>query len=143
MRLFCRVHLTALSFRNLVSGYECERVFAAGVGPGSISRDAANWLTSRFSRSVETRRRYGWLRMVFLGAHLFRAPILSFGRCGGTREAGSTVAKSLVVFYRVGRHTIWRRWRAARSSTSQGSGEPLCATIKGANRKVSERKADL
>ena len=66
----------ALSLRNLVSGYECGRVFPAGVGPGSPSRDAANWLPSRFSLSVETRRRYGWLKMmVFPGARLFRAPI--------------------------------------------------------------------
>ena len=65
----------ALSLRNLVSGYECGRVFPAGVGPGSSSRDAANWLPSRFSLSVEMRRRYGWLRMVFPGARLFRAPI--------------------------------------------------------------------
>ena len=65
----------ALSIRNLVSGYECERVFPAGVGPGSSSRDAATWLPSGFSLSVEARRRYGWLRMVFPGARLFRAPI--------------------------------------------------------------------
>ncbi|CAN0365516.1 unnamed protein product, partial [Ascophyllum nodosum] len=55
----------ARSLRNLlVSGNECGRVFPAGVGPGSPSRDAANWLPSRFSLSVETRRRYGWLRMM-------------------------------------------------------------------------------
>ena len=66
----------ALSLRNLVAGYECGRVFPAGVGPGSPSRDAVNWLLSRYSLSVETRRRYGWLRMmVFPGARLFRAPI--------------------------------------------------------------------
>ena len=66
----------ALSLRNLVLGYECGRVFPAGVGPGSPSRDAVNWLPPRFSLSVETRRRFGWLRMmVFPGAHLFRAPI--------------------------------------------------------------------
>ena len=42
-----------------------------GVGPGSSSRDAANWLSSSLSRSVETRRRYGWLgTMVFPDAHL-------------------------------------------------------------------------
>ena len=46
-----------------------------GVGSGSPSRDAANWLPSRFSLSVETRPRYGWLRMVFPGVRLFRAPI--------------------------------------------------------------------
>ena len=49
----------ALSLRNLVSGYECGRVFPAGVGPGSSSRDAANWLPSRSDLSVETRRQYG------------------------------------------------------------------------------------
>ena len=61
------VHPRALSLRYLVSGYERGRVFLAGVGPDPPSRDAANWLSSRFSRSVETRRRYGWLRMVFTG----------------------------------------------------------------------------
>ena len=65
----------ALSLRNLFSGYECGRVFPAGVGPGSPSRDAANWLPSRFGLSVETRRQYGWLRMVSSGVRLFRAPI--------------------------------------------------------------------
>ena len=38
---------------------------------------------------------------------------------------------------------IRRRWRAARSLTSQGRGEPLCARIESANREVSEGKADL
>ena len=56
------------------------------------------------------------------------------------REAGSTVAESLVVLYRVGTHQIRRRRRAARSLTSQGRAEPLCARIKGANREVSEGK---
>ena len=60
--------------RNLVSGCEYGRIFPAGVGPGSTSRDAANWLPSRFSLSVETRRQYGWFRMVFSGARLLRAP---------------------------------------------------------------------
>ena len=46
---------------------------------------------------------------------------------GGTREAESTVVESLVVLYRVGTHQIRRRRRAARSSTSQGRAEPLCA----------------
>ena len=55
-------------------GNECGRVFPAGLGPDSPSRDAANWLPSRFSLSVETRR-YGWLRMVFSGARLLRTPI--------------------------------------------------------------------
>ena len=76
----------ALSLRNLVSGYECGRVFPAGVGPGSPSRDAANWLpSSRSDLSVETRRQYGWLRMVFSGVRLFRAPI--WWPSGGWRHA--------------------------------------------------------
>ena len=75
----------ALSLRNLVSGYECGRVFSAGVGPGSPLRDAANWLPSRFGLSVETRRQYGWLRMVFSGVRLFRAPI--WWPSGGWRRA--------------------------------------------------------
>ena len=62
---------------------------------------------------------------------------------GGTREAGSTVAESLVVLYQVGTHQIWRRRRAARSLTSQGRAEPLCARIESANREVSKGKADL
>ena len=135
--------IRALSLRSLVSGSECGRVFPAGVGPGSPWRDAVNWRSSRFSRSVETRRRYGWLRMVLPGARLFRAPIWCSSGGGGTREAGSTVAESLVALYRVGAHQIRRGWRAARSSTSQGSAEPLCARIEGANREVSERKANL
>ena len=75
----------ALSLRKLVSGYECGRVFPAGVGPGSPSRDAANWLPSRFGLSVETRRQYGWLRMVFSGVRLFRAPF--WCPSGGWRHA--------------------------------------------------------
>ena len=47
-----------LPLRNLVSGYGYERVVPAGVGPGSPPRDTANWLPSRLSLSVETRRRY-------------------------------------------------------------------------------------
>ena len=77
----------AFSFRNLVSGYGCGRVFPASVRPGSPSRDAANWLPSRFGPSVEMRRRYGWLRMVFLGVHLFRAPMWCLS--GGWRYARS------------------------------------------------------
>ena len=62
---------------------------------------------------------------------------------GATREAVSTITESLVVLYRVGTHQIRRRLRAARSSTGQGRAEPLCARIKGANRKVSKVKADV
>ena len=52
---------------------------------------------------------------------------------GGMRGERSTVAESLVVLYRVGTHQIRRLRRA----------EPLCAKIKGANREVSEGKADV
>ena len=76
-----------LSLRNLVSVYECGRVFPADVGLGSPSRDAASWLPSRFGLSVETRRQYGWLRMVFPGVRLFRAPI--WWPSGGWRHARS------------------------------------------------------
>ena len=48
-------------------------------------RDAANWLPSRFGLSVETRREYGWVRMVFSGVRLFRAPI--WWPSGGWRHA--------------------------------------------------------
>ena len=65
------------------------------------------------------------------------------GRCCGTREAGSTVAKSLLALYRVGTHQIRPRRRAARSSTSQGSPEPPCTRTKDVNREVSEGKADV
>ena len=81
---------------------------------------------------------------MFPGACLFPEP--QFGALregGGTREAGSTVAESLVVLYRVGTHQIRRRRRAVRSLMSQGRAEPLCARIAGLNREVSEGKADL
>ena len=62
---------------------------------------------------------------------------------GGTREAGSNVAENLVVLYRVGTQQIRRSRREARSLTSQGRAEPLCARIESANQQVSEGKADL
>ena len=68
---------------------------------------------------------------------LFRTPIWCPSGGGDTQEEGETVAESLV--YRVNTHQIWRAWRAARSSTSQGS-EPLRARSKGANQDVSEGK---
>ena len=79
---------------------------------------------------------WGWCSQVCAASEL------QFGALregGGTREARSTVAESLVVLYRVGTHQIRRRRRAARSSTSQAG--PLCARIKGVNREVSEGKA--
>ena len=81
--------------------------------------------------------------MVFPGTRLFRAPIWCPSGGGDTRESESTVAESLVAFYRVDIHQIRRGRRAVRSSTSQGSAESLCARIKCANREVSDRKAYL
>ena len=46
-------------------GHASGRVFPTGVGLGSPSRHATNWLSSRFSPSIETWRRFGWLRMMF------------------------------------------------------------------------------
>ena len=62
-------------------------VFPADAGR-SPSRDAANWLPSRFDLPVETRRRYGWLRMVFPGVRPLRAPI--WCTSGGWRHARGT-----------------------------------------------------
>ena len=123
-RLAYKIQLRALSLRNLVSGYECGRVFPAGVGPGSPSRDAANWLPPRFSLSAETRRRYGWLRIVFPDACLFRAPIWCPSGSGeyapdSTKAEGSSIVDE------------------------PGRAEPLCARITGLNREVSEGKADV
>ena len=99
------------------------RVFLAGVaGPSSPSRDAVSCLSyERFSRSVETRRRYfGWLRMLFSSALLPSSDFPSGG--GGTREAsGSTVAMSLVALYRVGTHQIRRGRKAADSARAESS----------------------
>ena len=125
-------------------GYECGSVYPAGVELGSRSRDAANGLSSRFSRSVETRRRYyGWLRVVFSGACLLRVPNWCPSGGSGTREAGSTVAESVVAIYRVDTHQMWRGPRTAPLLTRQGSAELLRARTKSANREVSEGKDDL
>ena len=73
---------------------------------------------------------------------------LQFGalrECGGTREAGTTVAESLVMLYRVGtpRFGECREQLDRVGSTSPRRVEPLCARIKGVNREVSEGKADV
>ena len=78
-------------------------------------------------------------------APLLGSNLVPFGKKVAARErqGESTVADSLVVLYRVGTHQIRRRRRAARSLTSQGRAEPLCARIKGVNREISEGKADV
>ena len=81
--------LPILSLRNLVSGYACGRVFLAGVEPTSLLRDAVNWLSLRFSLSVETRWRYGWLKMVFRRCALpSSSNLVPFGRWWHARGRG-------------------------------------------------------
>ena len=82
----------------------------------------------------------GWCSQVCASSEL-QFGVLRKG--GGTREVESTVAENLVALYRVGMHQIRRKWRAARSPTSQGRAGPLCARIKGANREVFKGKADV
>ena len=75
---------------------------------------------------------------------VFCAPLPEpqFGATARERQ-GALSRRALVLYYRVGTHQIRRRRRAARSLTSQGRAEPLCARITGLNREVSEGKADL
>ena len=135
----------ALSLQNLVSGYGCGRVFPAGVGPGSPSRYAANWLPSRFGQSVETRRRqHGWLRMVFPDVRLFRAPI--WWPSGGWRHArGREHCRGELGSSLSGGYAPDSAKARGSSiiATSQGRAEPLCTRIKGANQEVSEGKVDV
>ena len=129
---------SCLYLRNMVLGYECGRVFPAAVGSGSPSRDTANWMSSRFSRTVETRRRYGWLRIVFPRCAPFSSSnTVPFGRWLHARGRGHYRGKPGLL---VSAHHIRRGRRASRSSTGQWSAEPLCVRTKGANRGVSEGK---
>ena len=82
----------------------------------------------------------GWCSQVCASSEL---QFGAFPEGGGTREARSTVVESLVLLYRVDTHQIRRRRRTARSSTSQGRAEPLCARMKSVNREFSEGKADV
>ena len=136
----------ALSLRNLFSGFECGRVFPAGVGPGSPSRDAANWLLSRFGLSVETRRQYGWLGSdgVFRCAplpssNLFWWPSGRWRHARGREHCRGEPDSSLSGGY----SPDSAKAEAARSLASQVRAEPLCTRIESANREVSDGKADL
>ena len=86
---------------------------------------------------------------MFPGARLFRASIRRTSGGGGTREAGSTAPEEVgstpsggQLDRRAEGSSIGGR-RAVRSSMSQGSAEPLCVRIRGANWEVSEGKTDL
>ena len=81
---------------------------------------------------------------MFPGARLFPSPnLVPFGRVAARERQGALAESLVVLYYRVGTHQIRRRRRAARSLTSQGRAEPLCARITGLNREVSEGKVDL
>ena len=130
--------LSETSFRGMSMGGSFRRVWGRDhprkMQPTGCLRDSADRL----------RRGGGMgLRTVFPGARLFRAPIWCPSGGGATREAGSTVAESLVALYRVCTHLIRQGRKAARSPTSQGNAEPLCTRIKGANWEGSEGKDDL
>ena len=116
------------SLRNLVSGYECGRVFPPGVGPGSPSRNAANWLSSRVSRSVATAV---WLTEdgVPRCSPLPCSNLVPFGRWRHAK--GREHCRGEPVSARSGGYAqIRRERRAVQSSTDQGSAEPLSARIK-------------
>ena len=127
----------SLSLQNMVLGY-AGRAFPAGLGQDASSKDATSWLCTRFGRSVGTRRRFGWLRMVYTRRASSQAPIwCPPGRwpCRGKFGKEPQHAQAYRgTFYRVSKHWIRRGRRAARSSTTQRSAEPLCSRIKGANR---------
>ena len=110
----------ALSLRNLVLGDEFGRVFPAGVGPDSPSRDGTTWLSTRFSRSLGTRRRFSCVRAVFTRC-AFRAPIRCPSGGGGTRESGGSVAESLVGRCSTRKHIV--TCTIGRVSTRFGEGE--------------------
>ena len=79
---------------------------------------------------------------MFSGARLFRVPI--WGPSGGWRHArGREHCRGEPGSSLSGGYQIRLRRRAARSSTSQGRVEPLCARIAGLNREVSDGKADV
>ena len=130
-------------------------VFPAGAGMESISRDATNWLSSRFSLSVETWRGFGWSKMAFIKSPLPSSNLVPFGRWWHATSRGQRQRRGKSgraqqhtqayrrTLYRVSKHQIRRGRRTTRLSTSQGSAEPLCARIKGANRKIYVGKADL
>ena len=82
----------ALPLRNRVSEYEYGRVIPASVGPGSPSRDAANWLPSRFGLSVDTRQRYRWMKMVLPGAPLTSSNMVPFGRVAARERQGALLS---------------------------------------------------
>ena len=54
----CKILSSAIPLRKLILGYECERVFTAGVGLDLRASDVTSCLSLPFSRLVETRQRF-------------------------------------------------------------------------------------
>ena len=92
---------------------------------------------------------YFYLLFIFPVLSRWTSPLLSFCPADQQRSTRLLLATAYTsifdrVWLRSGRSLkIRRRRRAARSLTSQGRAEPLCARITGLNREVSEGKADL
>ena len=136
----------ALSLRNLVLVYECGRVFPAGVGLDPPSKDATNWLSSRFGRSVEKRQRSGRLRIVFTRCASFMPQLgppqeviiceRQGALCGKPGKVQQHAQAYRDTIYRVSKHPIRRGQTEARSTTILESADTLCPIIKDANREV-------
>ena len=68
--------------------------------------------------------------------------LVPFERCGGTREAGSCRGEPGSTLSG-GFAPDSAKAEGSLIANDQGRAEPLCARIKGANREVSEGKADV
>ena len=76
----CKIMSSAIPLRKLILGYECERVFTAGVGLDLPASDVTSCLSLPFSQLVETRQRFGWLRINSRGAPNPYLSLVPFGR---------------------------------------------------------------
>ena len=113
--------------------------------PDSPSRNAASWLSSPFSRSVEMQWRYGWLRMVFTRCASSELQFEALREVVVREKQGALSRKDwegTAALYRVSAYQVRGGPRAARSSTSQGSAATPCARVNGANRVIYEAKCD-
>ena len=125
-----------------VSGYEFCTVFTAGVEPNSPPRDKTNCLSTPFSRSVESRWRLFWLRILSTRCAFSRANLVPVGgrwpgrgrwHCRGKPgRAPYHVQAYLGTLYRASKAPESARgWKEARSSTSKGARELMMAQTSG------------
>ena len=93
------------------SGWVGGGIVPAGVRLDSPSRGDTNWLSPRLSRLVAKRWQLGYIRIASPGTPLPNANLVSVGRGRGKREAGDTVAASLIgcrsTRKRVAARTLW------------------------------------